>query len=126
MLLGSEVGSDVFADGFHESVPGWVFRHPEAYKVFRHLQAKVFGFCFFVFFRDITPGRVYEHPMANQRDKSKKLVGFYATPEEKKALEKLAKQHGITLSELLRRLATGTLKAIGIAAAVWLAFQAAA
>lgn len=91
--------------------------------MFRHLQAKVFDFCFFVFFRDRTGRWVYEHLMANQRDKSKKLVGFYATPEEKKALEKLAKQHGITLSELLRRLATGTLKAIGIAVAVWLAFQ---
>ncbi len=48
--------------------------------------------------------------MANLRDKSKKLVGFYASPEEKKALEKLAKQRGISVSELLRQLAAGTIK----------------
>lgn len=48
--------------------------------------------------------------MANQRDKSKKLVGFYASPEEKKALAKIAKARGISVSELLRQLATGTIK----------------
>jgi hypothetical protein len=62
--------------------------------------------------------------MPNKRDKSKKMVGFYASPEEKKALEELAKLHKISLSELLRRLATGALKAIGFAAAVLLAYEA--
>jgi hypothetical protein len=62
--------------------------------------------------------------MPNKRDKSKKMVGFYASPEEKKALEELAKLHKISLSELLRRLATGVLKAVGFAAAVWLAYEA--
>lgn len=37
------------------------------------------------------------------------MVGFYASPEEKRALEALAKKHKISLSELLRRLATGSL-----------------
>ena len=47
--------------------------------------------------------------MANQRDKSKKLLGFYASPEEKKALEAIAKAHGISVAELLRRIAKGTM-----------------
>lgn len=48
--------------------------------------------------------------MANQREKTKKLVGFYANPEEKKALEAVAKQRGISVAELLRGIATGTIK----------------
>lgn len=48
--------------------------------------------------------------MANQRDKSKKLVGFYASPEEKSAIEAIAKERGISVAELLRRIALGTLK----------------
>ena len=90
----------------------------------RHLQLEFFDFCFFLFFRRQRGGWVYRHPMPNKRDKSKKMVGFYASPEEKKALEELAKLHKISLSELLRRLATGALKAIGFAAAVWLAYEA--
>lgn len=50
--------------------------------------------------------------MPNQRDKSKKLIGFYTTPEEKKGLEAIANQHGISLSELLRKIATGTLPSV--------------
>jgi len=57
--------------------------------------------------------------MPNQRDKSKKLIGFYATPEEKKALIEAAKKRGITLSELLRQLATGTLKLLTAALLLW-------
>ena len=52
--------------------------------------------------------RVYSHPM-NQRKKGKKLIGFYASPEEKEALEKQAKARGISVSELLRRFARGSL-----------------
>lgn len=48
--------------------------------------------------------------MANQREKSKRQVGFYATPEEKKAIEALAKARGISVSELLRAIATGSIK----------------
>jgi len=35
---------------------------------------------------------VFNHPRPNQRDKNKKLVGFFATEAEKKALQKAAKQ----------------------------------
>jgi hypothetical protein len=48
--------------------------------------------------------------MANQRKKTKKLVGFYASPEEKASLEEAAKARGLTLSELLRLIANGTIK----------------
>lgn len=51
--------------------------------------------------------------MANQRDKSKKLLGFYASPEEKKAIEAIAKARGISVAELLRGIALGTIK-VGI------------
>jgi hypothetical protein len=47
--------------------------------------------------------------MASQREKSKKLLGFYATPEEKKALQDIAKARGISVAELLRRIANGTM-----------------
>lgn len=47
--------------------------------------------------------------MANQRKKDKKLVGFYASPEEKKKIEALAKARGMSLADLLRAIATGTL-----------------
>ena len=53
--------------------------------------------------------------MPNQRDKSKKLVGFYATPDEQKALKAIAKKRGISLSELLRQLAAGALKLLALA-----------
>lgn len=43
--------------------------------------------------------------MPNQRDKNKKLVGFFATEAEKKALQKAAKQHGYSsLADFLRAL----------------------
>lgn len=48
--------------------------------------------------------------MANQRDKSKKLIGFYANPDEKKAIEAVAKARGISVAELLRGIATGVIK----------------
>lgn len=48
--------------------------------------------------------------MANQRDKSKKLIGFYTNPEEKKAIEAVAKARGISVAELLRGIANGTIK----------------
>jgi len=48
--------------------------------------------------------------MANQRDKSKRQIGFYATPEEKKAIEAIAKARGMSVAELLRGIATGTIK----------------
>lgn len=49
--------------------------------------------------------------MPNQRDKSKKLVGLFATESEKKALQKAAKQHGFAnLADFLRAVASGTVK----------------
>ncbi len=49
--------------------------------------------------------------MPNQRDKNKKLVGFFATEEEKKALKKAAKQHGYaSLADFLRAIAEGAVK----------------
>jgi hypothetical protein len=49
--------------------------------------------------------------MPSQRDKSKKLVGFFATEEEKKALKKAAKHHGFsTLADFLRAIAEGSVK----------------
>lgn len=47
--------------------------------------------------------------MPNKRDKNKKLVGFWATAAEKKALEKLAKKKGLTVAELLRSILKGEL-----------------
>ena len=55
--------------------------------------------------------------MPSQRDKDKKLIGFYASPAEKKALEKLAKARGITVAQLLREIAAGTIK-LGCLAAI--------
>jgi hypothetical protein len=46
----------------------------------------------------------------NQRNKSKKLLGFYASPEEKQAIEAIAKARGITVAALLRGIALGTIK----------------
>lgn len=49
--------------------------------------------------------------MPNQRDKSKKLVGFFATEKEKAALQKAAKQHGYaSLADFLRAVASGAVK----------------
>lgn len=48
--------------------------------------------------------------MPSQRDKDKKLIGFYASPAEKKALEKLAKAREITVAQLLREIAAGAIK----------------
>lgn len=59
--------------------------------------------------------------MPNQRKKDKKLVGFFADPLEYEAIQKLAKQHAVTVAELLRRIANGTIKlgvwVLGLAAA---------
>ncbi len=48
--------------------------------------------------------------MPNQRKKDKKLVGFFADPQEYAAIQKLAKAHAISVAELLRRIANGTIK----------------
>lgn len=48
--------------------------------------------------------------MPNQRKKDKKLVGFFADPQEYQAIQKLAKAHAISVAELLRRIANGTIK----------------
>lgn len=49
--------------------------------------------------------------MPNQRDKNKKLVGFFATEAEKKALQKAAKQHGYSsVADFLRAIAEGAVK----------------
>lgn len=59
--------------------------------------------------------------MPNQRKKNKKLVGFFADPLEYEAIQKLAKQHAVSVAELLRRIANGTIKlgvwVLGLAAA---------
>lgn len=65
--------------------------------------------------------------MPNQRKKDKKLVGFFADPLEYEAIQKLAKQHAVSVAELLRRIANGTIKlgvwvlGLGAAAALGLA-----
>lgn len=48
--------------------------------------------------------------MPNQRKKNKKLVGFFADPLEYEAIQKLAKVHAVSVAELLRRIANGTIK----------------
>lgn len=49
--------------------------------------------------------------MANQRSPKKKLVGYFATEPEKRALKALAKHHGCSgVAELLRGIATGKIK----------------
>lgn len=48
--------------------------------------------------------------MPNQRKKNKKLVGFFADPLEYEAIQKLAKTHAVSVAELLRRIANGTIK----------------
>ena len=48
--------------------------------------------------------------MPNQRKKNKKLVGFFADPLEYEAIQKLAKEHAVSVAELLRRIANGTIK----------------
>ena len=49
--------------------------------------------------------------MPSQRDPNKKLVGFFATDEEKAALQKAAKANGYNnLAAFLRAIATGTIK----------------
>lgn len=53
--------------------------------------------------------RTYPDAMPHTRDRSKKLVGFWASPEEKERLQQIAEDHDVTLSELLRRLADGDL-----------------
>lgn len=60
--------------------------------------------------------------MPNKRDKDKKLVGFWATAEEKKALEKLAKKKGVTVAELLRSILKGSLL-FSAAALLWFFFR---
>lgn len=66
--------------------------------------------------------------MANQRDPKKKLVGYFATEEEKAALKKLAKERGYkSVADLLRAIANGTIKVsllIAICFAVLHAFRA--
>jgi hypothetical protein len=47
--------------------------------------------------------------MAHTRDKTKRLVGFYASQGEKARLQAIADEKCITLSELLRRIADGDL-----------------
>ncbi|MGL6351783.1 MAG: plasmid mobilization protein [Aeromonas sp.] len=47
--------------------------------------------------------------MPNQRDKSKKIVGFFATIEEKEMIQQAAKRHGYTVAGFLRAIATGEL-----------------
>ena len=41
------------------------------------------------------------------RDPSKRMVGFFATPDEKQGLQDAATDRGITVAELLRQIATG-------------------
>lgn len=41
--------------------------------------------------------------MPNQRDKSKKLVGFFASEEEAKALLQAAEAEGLTVADWLRK-----------------------
>lgn len=48
--------------------------------------------------------------MPNQRRKDKTKLQIWMTEKEKKALEKLAKKHEVSVAELLRRLATGAIK----------------
>lgn len=49
--------------------------------------------------------------MPEGRDKSKKMLGFWATPEEKAALQKAAKKAGYTdLGAFLRAIAEGAVK----------------
>ena len=48
--------------------------------------------------------------MPSQRDKSKRLVGFFADQKEKAGLQKLARSHDCTVAELLRRISNGTIK----------------
>lgn len=40
--------------------------------------------------------------MPNQREKTKKLVGFFATPEELKAIHQAADADGLTVADWLR------------------------
>lgn len=48
--------------------------------------------------------------MPNQRDRSKKLVGFFATDEEKRLIQKAEKAHKMTVAGFIRAIATGELK----------------
>lgn len=41
------------------------------------------------------------------RKQSKRLVGFFATPDEKQGLQDAATDRGITVAELLRQIAVG-------------------
>lgn len=63
--------------------------------------------------------------MANQRDKNKKMIGFWVTPEEKKALQQEAKKRGYAnLAEFLRAVASGKIKPAAFIVAIasaWLA-----
>lgn len=62
-------------------------------------------FCVFVFLG------VYTLTMPGGRDKNKKMLGFWATPEEKIALQKAAKKAGFKdLGEFLRAIAEGAVK----------------
>jgi hypothetical protein len=55
--------------------------------------------------------------MANSRDKGKKMIGFWATEAEKKALQAEAKRRGYSnLAEFLRAIASGSIKVILLAA----------
>ncbi len=63
--------------------------------------------------------------MANQRDKSKKMIGFWVTPDEKQALQEEAKRRGYAnLADFLRAVAKGEIKpspVILALASAWLA-----
>lgn len=66
--------------------------------------------------------------MANQRDKDKKLIGFYATTAERAAIKEEAKKRGYSsVAEFLRAVAKGEIKPaafiIGLAAAWMVAGQ---
>ena len=46
---------------------------------------------------------------ATPRAEGKSLIGYFGTTEEKEALKDAAKDRGITLAELMRRIATGAI-----------------
>lgn len=70
----------------------------------------IFSFFFFCLSHSTFLALAYKHrAMPHTRDKTKRLVGFYALPGEKERLQEIADERGITLSELLRRIAAGDL-----------------
>lgn len=59
-------------------------------------------------------------PMANQRKKDKKLLGFWATEAEKKALQEEAARRGYSnLAEFLRAIAKGVVKLITLLGVIY-------